>query len=147
MNRTLMDLVRAIMHHKGVGKRFWAEALSTAVYVRNRVTSRSLTADTTPHKIWMGTSPNVSHMRVFGSKCWYVIPSSKVRKLDARSKEAIMVGYSTQSKGYKLWDQDLGKFVVSRDVTFDEDGDRTLSVDAETSELATAKVEDITAPQ
>eukprot|EP00171_Calliarthron_tuberculosum_P002468 IDg2468t1 len=132
------------MHHRGVAKRFWAEALSTAVYVRNRVTSRSLSADTTPHHIWHGTPPDVSRMRVFGSKCWYVIPQSKVRKLDARSKEAMMVGYAAQSKGYKLWDQDLGKFVISRDVKFDENGDSTVSINAETSEIDTPKVEDVT---
>ena len=42
MNRTLMNLVRSMLHHKGMDKRFWAEALATAVYVRNRVTSRGL---------------------------------------------------------------------------------------------------------
>lgn len=147
MNRTLMSLVRAIMHHRGVEKRFWAEALSTAVYVRNRVTSRSLPADTTPHHIWAGTPPNVSLMRVFGSKCWYVIPRSKVGKLDARSKEAMMVGYAAQSKGYKLWDQELGKFVISRDVKFDEDGDSSVSINAENLEIDTPKVEDTVTPR
>ncbi len=39
MNRTLMNLVRSMLHHKRIDKRFWAEALATAVYVRNRVTS------------------------------------------------------------------------------------------------------------
>lgn len=102
MNRTLMNLLRSIMHHKGVAKKIWAEALSTAVYVRNRVTSPSLPADTTPHQIWVGTTPNVSHMRVFVSKCWYEIPRSWVKKLDACSKEAMMVGYAAQRKGYKL---------------------------------------------
>ena len=31
-----------------------------------------------------------------------------------------MMGYSTQSKGYKLWDAYARKFVVSQDVTFNE---------------------------
>jgi hypothetical protein len=119
-----MSLVRAIMHDRGVEKRIRAEALSTAVYVRNRVTSHSLPADTTPPHIWVGKPPNVSLTRVFGSKCWYVILRSKVRKLDDRSKEAMMVGYTAQSKGYELWDQELGKFIISRDFKFNEDGDR-----------------------
>ena len=29
-NRTVMELVRAMLHHKSVDKRFWAEALATA---------------------------------------------------------------------------------------------------------------------
>ncbi len=48
MNRTLVDLVRSMLYSKGLAKRFWAEALSTAVYIRNRVTTRSLPSDTTP---------------------------------------------------------------------------------------------------
>ena len=94
MNRTLIDLVRSMLHHKGIDKQFWAEALSTAVYVRNRVTSRGLPPDTTPHHLWEGSAPNLGHLRVFGSECWYVLPSVKTSKLDKRSRRAVMLGYS-----------------------------------------------------
>ena len=40
----------------------------------------------------------------------YVVPKKDVQKLDARTGEALMKGYSTQSKGYKLWDADARKF-------------------------------------
>ena len=123
MNRTLLNLVRSLLYHKNIEKRFWAEAMATAVYVRNRVTSRALPANTTPHHIWHGTTPNLSHLRVFGSQCWYVVPKQKVKKLDPRAREAIMMGYSTQSKGYKFWDIESKKFVVSRDVKFIEEND------------------------
>eukprot|EP00171_Calliarthron_tuberculosum_P022901 IDg22901t1 len=91
MNRTLLNLARSMLHHKGIDRRFWAEAISTAVYIRNRVTSRALPPNTTPHHIWYKSVPNVSHLRVFGSKCWL-----------------------------QTWDSDLMKFVVSRDVKFQE---------------------------
>ncbi len=120
MNRTLMDCVRSLLHTANLDKKFWAEALSTAVHVRNRVFSRSLPRNVTPYKRWMGTNPDVSYFRVFGCKCWYVIPKHKVYKLDRRSKEGLMLGYSTQSKGYKIWDVVSQTIVVSRDVTFDE---------------------------
>lgn len=123
MNRTLLDLVRSMLHHKGIEKRFWAEAIATAVYVRNRVTSRALPSNTTPHHLWHGKAPNLSHVRVFGAQCWYVVPNKKVKKLDARCKEAVMMGYSWQSKGYKLWDLESNKFVVSRDVKFMEESE------------------------
>eukprot|EP00171_Calliarthron_tuberculosum_P006130 IDg6130t1 len=45
----------------------------------------------------------------------------KVKKLDPRSREALLMSYSSQSKGYKIWDDELQRFIVSRDVTFDED--------------------------
>ncbi len=92
MNRTLMNLVRSMLHHKNIDKRFWADALATAVYVRNRVTSRGLSANITPHHIWMGCAPNLEHLRAFGSRCWYVLPGHKGKKLDARAREAMLVG-------------------------------------------------------
>ena len=131
MNRTLFDLVRSMLHHKSIEKRFWAEALATAVYTRNRVTSRALPDNITPHHIWHGKTPDLSHMRVFGSKCWYIVPKKKVKKLDTRAREAVMMGYSKQSKGYKLWDIESEKFVISRDVKFDE----TWEEEAETADV------------
>ena len=59
LNRTLIDLVRSMLANKQVDKRFWAEALDNAVYVRNRVTSRALPPGTTPHHLCTGKKPNV----------------------------------------------------------------------------------------
>ena len=40
-------------------------------------------------------------MRVFGSRCWYVVPKKDVQKLNnARTREALMKDYSSRSKGY-----------------------------------------------
>ena len=127
LNRTLLDLVRSMLISKQVDKKFWAEALSTAVYVRNRMTSRSLPANVTPYHRWMGQDPNLSHLRVFGCQCWYVLPRKHIRKLDPRANEGMFVGYSLQSKGYKIWDLKLQKLIVSRDVTFNEEKSCTLT--------------------
>ena len=119
-NRTCMNLVRSMLHHRNVPKCFWAEALATAVYVRNRVTSSSLPSDITPYHLWHKDTPNVGHLRVFGCKCWYTLPLGSVRKLDIRGKPAVFVGYAEWCKAYKLIDQETGKVVISRDVVFDE---------------------------
>lgn len=120
LNRTLMELVRSMLHAKGLSKRLWAEALSTATYVRNRVSSRALPPKVTPHHLWKRCPPIMTHMRVFGSQCWYTVPKQKLQKLDSRSCPAIFVGYAEQSKAFKLIDLESKKVVVSRDVIFDE---------------------------
>ena len=130
MNRTLINLVRSMLHHKDIGKEFWAEALDTAVYVRNRVTSRGLPPNTTPHHLWHDEKPDISHLRVFGSKCWYIIPKENLKKLDCRASEAMLLGYAKSKKAYKLWDTSANKVVLSRDVLFDEleSSDETTSI-------------------
>ena len=120
MNRTLMELVRAMLHHKGLQKSFWAEALAVAVHVRNRVTTRGLPAMTTPYEVMYEEKPNLSYLRVFGSQCSYTAKKQSVGKLDARAHEAIMIGYARGSRAYKLWDPANRCVVVSRDVRFNE---------------------------
>lgn len=99
LNLTLMELVRYMIYHANVHTKFWAESLSTAVYVRNCVTSRGLPPHTTPHDLWHEKPPNLSHLRTFGSEAWYVLPRQKNNKLDAQSRHAILLGYTKNSKG------------------------------------------------
>lgn len=101
---------------KDVDKRFWAEELATATYVINRVTTRALPPIITPHHLWMGHDPDLEHLRIFESPCWYVLPRIKTRKLDIRSRPAILLGYSKTSKRYRLWDEEHKKIVISRSV-------------------------------
>ena len=60
-------------------------------------------------------------------------PKIKVQKLNTRSKEGIIIGYSRLSKGYKIWDLDSSSFVVSRDVTFHENSINSLAIPFSTS--------------
>ena len=120
MNRTLMDSARCMLQSAKLTKKFWAEALATAVHIRNRVLSRSLPDNETPFHRWMGKRPDFSYLRVFGSECYYVTPKNKRKKLDARSRPGIMLGYPQMSRGYKIWDTQTNKMIVSRDVTFVE---------------------------
>ncbi len=158
MNRTVMDLVRSMLQSSKLPKEFWAEAVAAAVYIRNRVPSRSLPAGETPYHHWMGKPPNLSHIRVFGCKCWFVIPKIHANKLDPRCKSGIMIGYSTQSKGYKIWDLESKSIIISRDVRFDEastishstkfynTGNPTDSVDVQGGEISEELPVDIDPP-
>ena len=137
-----MDRVRSMLRTSSLEKKFWSEALATAVYIRNRVVSRSLPQNITPHHRWIGEAPNVSHLRVFGCRCWFVTPKTELKKQDSRSKEGLIMGYSTQSKGYKIWDIESSKLVVSRDVTFDESSVDPPEIDVQPDEITDSNVAD-----
>ena len=49
------------------------------------------------------------------------VPDSQRRKLDAKAHRAIFVGYPPGVKGYKLYDLEKKKFIVSRNVQFFEE--------------------------
>ena len=60
-NRTLVEMVRAILSDSGLSKKFWAEAVSTACYLRNR-SSTTAVRGMTPHEALYGEKPNVQHL-------------------------------------------------------------------------------------
>ena len=54
-----------MLTHAGLPNGYWAEAVSTAAYIRNRVATSAL-PEKTPFEMWYGKKPEVSHLRVFG---------------------------------------------------------------------------------
>ena len=96
---------------------FWAEAISTANYLRNRCPSRALGGET-PFKYWTGKRPDLSSCRPFGTTVYALEKNPQKGKFDARSKMCIFLGYSEESKAYRLWSSTENKIIVSRDVKF-----------------------------
>ena len=48
------------------------------------------------------------------------IPKDEGRKLDPKSKKCILLGYGTETKGYRLYDPQSSRVMYSRDVKFNE---------------------------
>ncbi|KAL0289281.1 UNVERIFIED_CONTAM: Retrovirus-related Pol polyprotein from transposon TNT 1-94 [Sesamum angustifolium] len=53
--------------------------------------------------------------------CYVHIPTEKRHKLEEKTEKGIFLGYSTQSKGYRIFNLKTKKLIISRDVEFDED--------------------------
>jgi hypothetical protein len=117
LNRTLMEKVRSMMADCDLPAEAWGEAMYTATYLRNR--SPVTNKECTPFEVITGTKPNLSHLKVFGSKAYVHIPKEKRNKLDFKSIPGYMIGYSANTKGYRIL-LDNQTVMVSRDVIFDE---------------------------
>ena len=119
MNQTLVETVRAMLSDSKLPKKFLAEALSTASYVRNRSPTTAVKA-MTPYEVWKGYKPNVNHLRIFGCSAYAHIPNDERSKMDPKAKKSIFLGYGIGIKGYRLFDTDTSKIFHSRDVIFNE---------------------------
>lgn len=115
-NRTLVEMARTMIVHSGVSEGFWAEAIKTSAYIRNRTTTKIL-RDKTPFEIWNGYKPTVGHFKIFGSKA-IVLDKKAKNKFSAKSAECIMIGYSEESKAYRLYNTSNRRVIVARDVIF-----------------------------
>lgn len=48
------------------------------------------------------------------------LPHQGRKKLDPRARAYILVGYSSQTKGYRLWDPKKEEIIQTKHVKFDE---------------------------
>jgi hypothetical protein len=118
MNGTIMESVRAMLRDSDMAKKFWAEAVRTAVYIRNRCPTSSL-PEITPMEVWTGWKPDVSHLRVFGCPAYAHVPRDERGKLSPKTKKCWMLGYGDTTKAYRLYDKDRQRILYSRERTGD----------------------------
>ena len=119
MNRTLVEAASSMLFNENLPHKFWAEALSTATYLRNRSPTKAVSG-MTPHESLTGEKPRVDGLRVFGCQPFVHIPIDERKKLDSTSRKCIILGYGTTTKGYRLYDPLKKKVLYSRDVIFNE---------------------------
>ncbi len=119
MNRTIVEKARCLLFDGNLSKIFWAEAVNTAVYLRNRSVVTGL--DKTPVEMWSNKKPDVGHIRIFGSEVMVHIPKEKRCKWDKKAIKMTLVGFSENIKGYRLYDPVKKVIVTSRDVIIMED--------------------------
>ena len=89
------------------------------MFLLNRLPTRSVDGKT-PIEAWSGLKPTSKHLRTFGSICYVHVPSVKRSKLDQKAEVGIFLGYSSMSKGYRVYSLQSEKLCISRDVVVDE---------------------------
>ncbi|GKC55217.1 retrotransposon protein, putative, unclassified [Tanacetum coccineum] len=90
--------IRSLLKGRNVPREFWGEVVRHAVYLLNRLPSKSL-PDITPYEAWFGVH---------------------LRKLDDRGKKMVYLGVEDETKGNRLYYPQDMKLRVNRDVVFDE---------------------------
>ncbi|GMF16735.1 unnamed protein product [Phytophthora lilii] len=119
MNRTIMEKARSMLYYKGVSTEWWAEAVSTAVYLINRSTNTANTI-ATPYELGFKEKPRMGHLRVFGSHGYAHVDDAKRTKLVPKSFRCMFLGYAEYVKGYRVFDLECSKVKVARSVRLDE---------------------------
>lgn len=119
LNRMLVERARSMLLEANCSTDLWAEAINTAVYLKNRSPTKAL-KNSTPEEEWTGKKPNLSHLHIFGCKAMIKIPDNRRKKWDRKAQEYLFVGYCEDTKGYRLVHPITKKLTRSRDVIFFE---------------------------
>nr|GFA39538.1 retrovirus-related Pol polyprotein from transposon TNT 1-94 [Tanacetum cinerariifolium] len=98
---------------------FWAEAIATACFTQNRslVIPRH---EKTPYHIINDRKPSVKFFHIFGFVCYIVRDGENLDKMKEKGDECIFVGYSTQSRAYRVFNKRTRVIMESIHVNFDE---------------------------
>lgn len=120
MNRTLIEMARCMLLGCELSSGFWAEAIDTACYIRNRCPTSSL-GDNIPYVKWVGKPLKIHYLRKFGAKVHILDKNPQQDKFAARAIEGVFVGYPKTNKGFRVWVPENRKFVISRDIKFYEE--------------------------
>ena len=127
-NRTLIDMVNAMILSAELPFNLWKEALLTAYHVHNRVPSKKIKVS--PYKLWNKRKPNLDYTKVWGCLTFYRVADPKRTKLRPRAMKNMFVGNAKNSKAYRLFDLSFNTMVESRGVEFIEDKFSKDSMDA-----------------
>nr|GFD00134.1 retrovirus-related Pol polyprotein from transposon TNT 1-94 [Tanacetum cinerariifolium] len=118
-NRTLVEAARTMLSIAKVPLFLWAEAIAIACFTQNRflVIPRH---EKTPYHIINDQKPSVKFFHIFGSICYIVRDGENLDKMKEKGDECIFVGYSTQSRAYRVFNKRTRVIMKSIHVNFDE---------------------------
>ncbi|GJU44466.1 putative ribonuclease H-like domain-containing protein, partial [Tanacetum coccineum] len=101
-NRTLIEAARTMLADSKLLTTFWAKAVNTACYVQNRVLVIK-PQNKTPYEPFLGRKPALSFMRPFGCPVTILNTLDHLGKFDGKADEGFFVGYSTNSKAFRVF--------------------------------------------
>nr|GEV90989.1 putative ribonuclease H-like domain-containing protein [Tanacetum cinerariifolium] len=119
-HRHLLETARALRISANLPKRFWGECILTAAYVINRLPSKVI-KNKTPFEIIWNKEPDYSLLKVFGCLVYFKNTNTKGDKFEDRGKPGVFLGYPPGTKGYKIFDLETRKIILSRNVNFHEE--------------------------
>jgi hypothetical protein len=130
-NRTLVEMVNAMLSYSGLSKGYWGEAMLTACYILNRVPNKR--NKITPYELWKQRKPTLNYLKVWGCRAIVKVPEPKRKKLGERGIECVFLGYAENSKAYRFLtiesndSYSVNTVIESRDAIFQEDRFNSIS--------------------
>ncbi|GJV91386.1 putative ribonuclease H-like domain-containing protein [Tanacetum coccineum] len=116
-NRTLIEAARTMLADSFLPNTFWAEAVSTACYVLNRVLVTK-PHNKTPYELLTGKIPIISYIRPFGCHVTILNTIDHLGKFAGKSDEGFLVGYSLQSKAFRVYNLETKRVEENMHITF-----------------------------
>ncbi|GJR40167.1 ribonuclease H-like domain-containing protein [Tanacetum coccineum] len=115
-SRTLIEAARTMLADSLLPTIFWAEAINTACVLNRVLVTKPY--NKTPYKLIIGRPPSISFMRPF--RCPVIILNTldPLGKFDRKAEEGFLVGYSVNSKAFRVFNSQTRKIEENMHVNF-----------------------------
>nr|GEY07226.1 ribonuclease H-like domain-containing protein [Tanacetum cinerariifolium] len=118
-NRTLIEVARTMLDDSKLPTTFWAEVVITICYVQNRVLVTK-SHNKTPYELLHGRTSALSFMRPFGCPVTILNTIDHLVKFDRKADEGFYVGYSLNSKAFRVFNSRTRIFEETLHIRFSE---------------------------
>ncbi|GJZ47273.1 putative ribonuclease H-like domain-containing protein [Tanacetum coccineum] len=119
-NKTLIEAARTMLADSKLPTTFWAKAVNNACYVQNRVLVVK-PHNKTPYELFRGRTHALSFMRPFGCHVTILNTLDYLGKFDGKFDEGLFVGYSMNSKAFRVYNIRKRKVEENLHIRFLED--------------------------
>ncbi|GKA18537.1 putative ribonuclease H-like domain-containing protein [Tanacetum coccineum] len=116
-NRTLIEAARTMLADSFLPNTFWAEAVSTACYVLNRVLVTK-PQNKTPYELITGKIPIISYIRPFGCHVTILNTIDHLGKFEEKFDEGFLVWYSLNSKAFRVYNLETKRVEENLHINF-----------------------------
>ncbi|KAD4384796.1 hypothetical protein E3N88_24964 [Mikania micrantha] len=99
-NRTLKEMINAMLISSGMSQDMWGEAILSATYLLNKIPFKK--KDVTPYELWMGRKPSYKYLKVWGCLAKVVVPPPKVQRIGIKIMDCVFIGYAHHSSAYRF---------------------------------------------
>ncbi|GAB2278393.1 hypothetical protein Dimus_039287 [Dionaea muscipula] len=99
-NRTLKDMMNALLISFGLPQNMWGEAILTDNYILNKVPRKRI--DKTPYELWHGRKPSYDYLRMWGCLAKVAVPTPKRVRIGPKTVDCVFIGYAQNSSAYRF---------------------------------------------
>jgi len=99
-NRTLKDMMNAMLGSSELSDNMWGEAILTTCFMLNRVPHKKL--DLTPYELWKEYDPSLNYLKVWGRLAKVALPSQKHSNICSKMFDVVFIGYAQNSAAHRF---------------------------------------------